>query len=85
MSTNTLEKVLWDITVNPGIASDTNALQAYLLTKDERALIEKMDVREMADRGASQMLVWMAWVATQGFPMAPEYLRRMNAKSTAGV
>lgn len=85
MSINTLEKVLWDITVNPSIATDKDALQAYRLTEDERELIEKMDVREMADRGASQMLVWMAWVATHGFPMAPEYLRRMNAQSKSGV
>lgn len=84
MTTNTLEKVLWDITVNPEMAANPTILQAYRLTDEELALIEEMDVREMADRGVSQMLIWMAWVATRGFPMAPEYLRRMNVASRSG-
>ncbi len=79
MSIHTIEKVLWDITVNPAIASDPAALSNYRLEPDERALIDVMDVREMAARDVSQMLTWMAWVATRGFSEAPEYLRRMNA------
>lgn len=78
MSKNTLEKVLWDITVNPALAKDIELLGRYQLTPDERNLIDAMDVRAIADRDVSQMLTWMAWVATYGFEGAPEYMRRMN-------
>lgn len=76
---------MWDITVNPDIALDPDALCTYRLTDDERVLVEQMDVREIAQRGVSQMLIWMAWVATNGFAMAPEYLRRMNTEPGAGA
>lgn len=84
MSANTLEKVLWDITVNPALAADGAALAATRLTPEERGLVERMDVREIADRGVSQMLIWMAWVATRGFEGAPEYMRRMNTPTRTG-
>lgn len=78
MSRFTLEKILWDITVNPSIASNSSLIDNYRLAPDERALIDDMDVRAIADRDVSQMLTWMAWVATRGFVEAPEYMRRMN-------
>lgn len=84
LSTNTLEKVLWDITVDPALEKDESRLGRYPLTPDEKGLLARMDVRSIADRGVSQMLIWMAWVATRGFEQAPEYMRRMNTPAGGG-
>lgn len=84
MSTNTIERVLYDLHAIPGDArsflQDPDAyLAKYPLDAEERSLIRNQDVLGMADRGVSQMLMFVTWQAVNGGPSSiPEYMRRMN-------
>ncbi|OWJ56144.1 hypothetical protein BWU74_31840 [Paraburkholderia caledonica] len=85
MSIYTVERVLWDLHAQPDLASRFRAepegvLDGYPLEGDERGLVTSLDVRAMADRGASQMLLFVAWTALQGPGTTPEYMRRMNTR-----
>ena len=83
MSIYTLERVLWDLHAQPEVAGnfrrDAEAvLNAYPLTDDERAMMQSLDVRAMADRGVSQMLLFISWLALNGPAGGAEYMQRMN-------
>ncbi|MGQ7908811.1 hypothetical protein [Burkholderia sp. BC1] len=86
MSIYTMERVLWDLHTDPAkvkrFHSDAGEfLSAYLLAEEERALLESLDVRAIADKGVSQMLLFCSWQAIQGGPPSiPEYMRRMNTR-----
>lgn len=84
MSIYSLEKVLWDLHADPAkverFHSDPAAfLEGYSLAEDERELVLSQNVRVMADRGVSQMLLFISWQAVNGGDSSiPEYMRRMN-------
>lgn len=84
MSIYTLERVLWDLHAHPEKVQQFHSdverfLAGYPLTGGERALLETLNVRAMADLGVSQMLLFCSWQAVQGGPPSvPEYMRRMN-------
>ena len=85
MSHFTTERVLWDLTSKPEniqkfVANADAFLTRYGLSDDERILLKEQDVRALADRGNSQMLLMLFWLAVHGgFQSLPEYLGRMNA------
>lgn len=84
MSIHTIERVLYTLHAVPGRAQaflqDPDAyLAGFPLEDDERVLLRTQDVRAMADRGVSQMLLFVTWQAVNGGPPSiPEYMRRMN-------
>ncbi len=86
MSINAVEKVLWELTKFPekklALMDEAKAdelLNQYALAEDEKDLLKRWDVRELTDRGCSQMLALLAWGAIHGDLEMPEYMRRMNA------
>lgn len=58
-------------------------LGAYPLNATERGWVEALDVRAIADAGASQMLLFVAWLAVKGGDHIPEYMKRMNGPAIA--
>ncbi|MBV2205678.1 MAG: hypothetical protein KUL87_09675 [Pseudomonas sp.] len=84
MSIYTMEKVLWDLHSDPEKIKHYKRdpegfLGAYPLASDERSLLTEQHVREMADRGVSQMLLFVAWQDVNGGEASiPEYMKRMN-------
>ncbi|WP_069865728.1 hypothetical protein [Pseudomonas citronellolis] len=84
MSIYSLEKVLWDLHADPQKVEKfhndpMSFLADYSLAEDERELVLSQNVRVMADRGVSQMLLFISWQAVNGgAPSIPEYMRRMN-------
>ena len=86
MSIHTIEKVLWDLMAMPQkkeafLAAPETVLDGYPLADDERDLLRDLDVRTMADRGCSEMLTMISWMAVNGQETMPEYMRRMNTPS----
>lgn len=84
MSIHTLEKVLWDLHADPEKLNfykrnPEEFLDAYPLNDEERGLLIEQHVRKMADRGVSQMLLFVNWQAVNGGEASiPEYMKRMN-------
>lgn len=88
MSINTIERILWDIHHDPQLADRFRevpdaVLDGYGFAALERKLVKELDVREIADRGASEMLLFNAWLAINGPGSIPEYLEKM-ARVRAG-
>jgi len=84
MSTNMVERVLWEICSDPGRAAqfqtDSDAfLSAYRLEPEEKNRIADLKVRSLADQGVSQMLLMMTWNVLVGPDKVGEYLGHMNA------
>lgn len=79
------ERALWEITDSREnlelFNSDPDSfLDRYALSDEEKKLLKEKDVKALAERGNSDMLVMLFWVATSGgFQALPEYLGRMNA------
>lgn len=79
------ERALWEITGSMESLELFNSdpdtlLDRYLLSDEEKALLKQKDVKALAERGNSDMLVMLFWLATSGgFATLPEYLGRMNA------
>ncbi len=82
MSINTIERVLWDIHHDPHMAdlfrqTPDVLLEGYGLESAEKDLVKTLDVLAIANRGASQMLLFNAWLAIKGPGGIPEYLGQM--------
>ena len=79
------ERALWEITSSMGsiqeYLSDPDAvLDRYALSAEEKTLLKDKDVKALAERGNSQMLLMLFWISTSGgFESLPDYLGRMNA------
>lgn len=79
------ERALWEITssaenIERYCADPDAVLDVYTLTAEEKTLIKAKDVKALAERGNSQMLLMLFWISTSGgFQALPEYLGRMNA------
>jgi hypothetical protein len=83
MTMNALELALWDMHDNKSLAAGfhedvDSLLNQYRLSGEERTWIKELDVRAMAEKGADQMLLFVAWIALNGLEQIPEYMRRMN-------
>jgi hypothetical protein len=88
MSVHTVERVLWEICCLPdrtaGFRTDpAGHLESYPVTDDERGMIQRFDVRGLADHGVSQMLLMMTWNVTVGPDKIGDYLARMNQPRSA--
>jgi|SRR5882762_5125188 len=85
MSSNNVERALWEINVNPEsrrrFAEDAaRFLGRYRLTQDECNMIRQFDVRGLTDHGVSPLLVMAFWMELQGGGRdLDEYLKRMSA------
>lgn len=84
MSIYSVEKVLWELQADKAKVEKFHSdpvsfLEKYSLAEDERELILAQNVRVMADRGVSQMLLFNTWQAMNGGAASvPEYMQRMN-------
>lgn len=88
MSSNTIERVLWDLNVNREsrrrfLEDSAKFLSRYQLTEEERAMIRQFDVRGLTDRGVNTMLAMGFWMEVEGSSDIHEYLRRMNERPPA--
>lgn len=84
MSAAVMEKVLWEIGLDPKRAAQFKAdadqyLAAYDLAPEETQMLKGLDVRLMQARGVSPMLTMRAWSALKGRDQMPEYLRKLQA------
>jgi hypothetical protein len=83
MSTHALELVLWEITHYGDVAKafredSKRLLKSYQITQDECAALETLDVKSLAARGVSPLLIMQAWNTIQGPDKIGDYLARMN-------
>ena len=84
MSTHVVERVLWEICNMPEktatyIENPDAHLANYQLDEDERRMVKELDVKSLAERNVSQMLLMMTWNVLVGAEKVGEYLGRMNA------
>jgi hypothetical protein len=83
MSMFSMERALWELTNNPDNVAQFRTepdklLASYQLDEEETDFLKAFNVRAMADRDVSPMLLMLAWFAVQGQDTLPEYLGRMN-------
>lgn len=83
MSTNALEKALWQIGTSPEEAAsyreDPSAYaSAFRLDPAEQHSLVSMDVGDLARREVSTLLLMMAHMAVKGPDAMPEYMESMN-------
>ncbi len=90
MSTNNVERVLWEFGDQPArieqFRADPDAyLAAYALDDGERQALKDIDLKALADRGVSTLLTIMIWPllkGPEGMPFA--YLEHMNGGNMPG-
>jgi hypothetical protein len=83
MSTNALEKALWQIGTNP---TETERYRAgpdayaagFRLDEAERAMLAELVVGAMARRETSTLVLMMAFLAVRGPASMGEYMQSMN-------
>jgi len=83
MSTNALEKALWQMGTSPAEASlfrqdPTAYTQRFRLETDERTLLQGLDVGGMAQREVNTLLLLMAFIAVRGPECMPDYMQSMH-------
>jgi len=86
MSYYALEQALWELGREPELAAafreqPEDVSRRYRLDDDERRMLCELDIKAMAKREVSTLLLMMAWHAIQGPGSIPEYMQRMNAPS----
>lgn len=83
MSSNAIEKALWQAISNPRQAELLREnpgayLDGFRLDEDERALVTSWNVSGMAARDVSPLLLMMAYTAINGMDKMPEYVQRIH-------
>ncbi|ULQ47777.1 hypothetical protein JN531_005670 [Flagellatimonas centrodinii] len=83
MSTNALEKALWQIGTSPAdterYRADPQAYAAaFRLDDAERTILAELDVGAMARRDTSTLLLMMAFLAVRGPDSMGEYMQSMH-------
>lgn len=83
MTTNAMEKALWQIGTSDAEAERFRSdpltyAAAFRLDGEEVRALGDLDVREMARRGASTLLLMMAFLAVKGPASMPDYMQNMN-------
>lgn len=83
MTTNAIEKALWQIGTAPAEAerfrNDPRAYAAgFRLDAQEQDILAQLDVGAMARRDVSTLLLMMAFMAVKGPGGMPEYMESMN-------
>lgn len=83
MSTNAVEKMLWQVSNNPAEADRLRAdAQGYMkdfkLDADERALVDSWNVSALAERDVNPLLLMMAFTAVNGIQKMGEYVQRIH-------
>lgn len=90
MSTNTIEKVLWDLVGQAhkpeAFRANTDAfLDAYPLEPSERDLLKNMDVQAIVALRINPMLLMRAFQCIYGRDKRPLYLQRLAEGQAAGA
>lgn len=88
MSSNAIEKALWQISNNPADAERLrNDPEAYMkefrLDAEERRLLKSWDVSGLAARDVNPLLLMMAFTAMNGIHKMGEYIQRIHQPSGA--
>jgi hypothetical protein len=88
MSSNAMEKALWQASTNPADARRfRDDAQAYLkdfrLDEKECAMMLSWDVVAIASRGVNPLLLMQAFATVNGMGRMLEYIMRMNQPSGA--
>lgn len=83
MTTNAIEKALWQIGTTPGDAdrfrSDPGGYaKDFRLDAKEQEILAQLDVGAMARCEVSTLLLMMAFMAVKGPGGMPEYMKSMN-------
>ena len=83
MSTNAIEKALWQALSNPKemqrLCEDAQAyLKDFNLDEEERALLLSWDVAEVVSRGVNPLLLVSAYTAVRGMETMGEYIMKIN-------
>lgn len=83
MTVNAIEKALWTACSNPAEAErfgrdPDSFLRDFRMDDEERSRVTSWDVRELADRGVSPMLLMMAFGAVRGVQNMGEYVQKIN-------
>lgn len=86
MSVNTLEAILYDISVSRGkrerFKDDPDGfLQRYPLSEDEFSMLKELRVRDMGELGVNPMLTMGVWMMMNGPQSLPQYLKTMAGKA----
>lgn len=84
MSAAMMEKILWEIGLDPQRAAQFKAdpdhyLTPYSLSAQEATMLKELDVRALVERNVNPMLTMRAWTALRGRDQMPEYLRKLKA------
>ena len=83
MSTNAIEKLLWQVNSSPAEAeryrADTQAyLNEFRLDEEERSLLTSWDVGTLASRDVNPLLLMSAFATVNGMDKVVEYLMKIN-------
>lgn len=84
MSTNAIEKALWQIGTNPADAekfrqAPDNYLEQFRLEPDEQAAVSALAVGELARRDTNTLLLMMAFLAVRGPASMGDYMQSMHS------
>ena len=90
MSTNAIEKALWQALSNPKemqrFREDPQAyLNDFKLDEKERSLMLTWDVGEVVSRGVNPLLLVSAYTAVKGMDTMGEYIMKINQQRGAAV
>ena len=83
MSTNAIEKALWQAVMQPADAQrfrdDSDAyLNDFRIDDDERSLLDTWDVAGLASREVNELLLMMAFATINGHDRMGEYVMKIN-------
>jgi len=84
MTTNAVEMALWTLANDASaaqafVSAPDEFLQRYQLSEREGKDIKALNVRALAEQGASTLLLMQAWNSVRGPNQIAEYLERMNS------
>ncbi len=84
MTTTAIEMALWTLANDAAqaqafLAAPDEFLRRYQLSDNEVRYIKDLDVRALADQGASTLLIMQAWNSVRGPDKVAEYLEKMNS------
>ncbi|MFC7050166.1 hypothetical protein [Emcibacter nanhaiensis] len=83
MSINAIEKLLWQVSVNPAEAQAlredaASCLSRYRLDEKERSLVSGWQLRAMLDSGVHPMVLLMAYAAVNGPEAGMKYAEEIH-------
>ena len=89
MSSNAIEKALWQAFTNPAdgqrLREDAQSyLKDFQIDENERSLVASWDVSGMAARGVNPLLLLMAYTSVNGANVMEQYIQKIHQPPAAG-